>query len=101
MCDLAIAADDITVLDPHMLPGTNNVPGDGIHSCFFELMSARDAAWYLMTGDKMTAQDLKRLGMVNEIVPRDRLMERAYEIADMLMAQTAVNGGEILHKIRI
>lgn len=90
MCDLAIAADDITVLDPHMLPGTNNVPGDGIHSCFFELMPKRFAAWYLMTGDKMPAQDLVRLGLVSEIVPREKLMDRAYEIADMLMAQNRV-----------
>lgn len=90
MCDLAIAADDIVVLDPHMLPGTNNVPGDGIHSCFMELMPARSAAWYLMTGDKMHAQDLVRLGMVSEIVPREKLMDRAYEIADMLMAQNRI-----------
>ncbi|QCX34082.1 enoyl-CoA hydratase/isomerase family protein [Caloramator sp. E03] len=90
MCDLAIAADDITVLDPHMLPGTNNVPGDGIHSCFMQLMPYRFATWYLMTGDKMTAQDLVRLGLVSEIVPRERLMDRAYEIADMLMAQNRV-----------
>ncbi len=90
MCDLAIAADDIVVLDPHMLPGTNNVPGDGIHSCFMELMPPRFAAWYLMTGDKMYPQDLVRLGLVSEIVPRERLMDRAYEIADMLMAQNRV-----------
>lgn len=90
MCDLAIAADDITVLDPHMLPGTNNVPGDGIHSCFMELMPARFAVWYLLTGDKMSAQDLLRLGLVSEIVPRERLMDRAYEIADMLMAQNRI-----------
>ncbi len=90
MCDLAIAADDITVLYPHMLPGTNNVPGDGIHSCFFELMQARHAVWYLMTGDKITAKDLVRLGMVSEIVPREKLMDRAYEIADMIMAQNRV-----------
>jgi enoyl-CoA hydratase/carnithine racemase len=90
MCDLAIAADDIVVLDPHMLPGTNNVPGDGIHSCFMELMPPRFAAWYLMTGDKMYPQDLVRLGLVSEIVPREKLMDRAYEIADMLMAQNRV-----------
>lgn len=90
MCDYAIAADDITVLDPHMLPGTNNVPGDGIHSCFFELMPARHAAWYLMTGDKISAQDLLRLNMVTEIVPREKLMDRAYEIADLFMKQNRV-----------
>ncbi|MFT4008005.1 MAG: enoyl-CoA hydratase/isomerase family protein [Lacrimispora sp.] len=90
MCDFCIAADDITVLDPHMLPGTNNVPGDGIQSCFMELMPTRQAVWYLMTGDKMTAQQLLQYGMVSEIVPREKLMDRAYEIADLLMAQNRV-----------
>ncbi|MDR1765400.1 MAG: enoyl-CoA hydratase/isomerase family protein [Lachnospiraceae bacterium] len=90
MCDLAIAADDITVLDPHMLPGVNNVPGDGIHSCFFELMPPRFANWYLMTGSNLSPQDLVKFGMVSEVVPREKLMDRAYEIADMLMAQNRV-----------
>ena len=90
MCDLAIAADDITVLDPHMLPGINNVPGDGIHSCFFELMQPRFANWYLMTGDKIKSEDMVRLGLVSEVVPREKLMERAYEIADMFMAQNRI-----------
>ena len=90
MCDFCIAADDITVLDPHMLPGTNNVPGDGIQSCFMELMPTRQAVWYLMTGDKMTAEQLVQYGMVSEIVPREKLMDRAYEIADILMAQNRI-----------
>jgi enoyl-CoA hydratase/carnithine racemase len=90
MCDLCIAADDITVLDPHMLPGINNVPGDGIQSCFMELMPTRQAVWYLMTGDKMTAEQLLQFGMVSEIVPREKLMDRAYEIADILMAQNRI-----------
>jgi enoyl-CoA hydratase/carnithine racemase len=90
MCDFCIAADDITVLDPHMLPGTNNVPGDGIANCFFELMPTRFAVWYLMTGDKLTPEDLVKYGMVSEIVPREKLMDRAYEIADLLMAQNRV-----------
>lgn len=90
MCDFAIAADDITVLDPHMLPGVNNVPGDGIQSCFLELMPTRQAVWYLMTGDKMTAEQLVKFGLVSEIVPREKLMDRAYEIADILMAQNRI-----------
>lgn len=88
MCDFAIAADDITILDPHMLVG--NVPGDGIHSCFMELMPPRQAAWYLMTGDKMTAAQALQFGLVSEIVPREKLMDRAYEIADLMMKQNRI-----------
>jgi enoyl-CoA hydratase/carnithine racemase len=87
-CDFAIMADDITILDPHPIVG--NVPGDGIHSCFFELMPYRQAVWYLMTGDTMTAQKALELGLVSEIVPRERLMDRAYEIADLLMKQNRI-----------
>jgi enoyl-CoA hydratase/carnithine racemase len=88
MCDFAIAADDITILDPHPLVG--NVPGDGIHSCFFELMPYRQAVWYLMTGDTIPASKLVELGLVTEIVPRERLMDRAYAIADLLMKQDRI-----------
>ena len=87
-CDFAIMADDITILDPHMLVG--NVPGDGIHSCFFQLMPYRQAVWYLMTGDTMTPQQAVQLGLVTEAVPRERLMTRAYEIADLLMKQNRI-----------
>lgn len=84
-CDFAIMADDITILDPHVLVG--NVPGDGIHSCFFQLMPYRQAVWYLMTGEAMTPQQALQFGLVTEVVPRERLMTRAYEIADLLMRQ--------------
>jgi enoyl-CoA hydratase/carnithine racemase len=88
MCDFAIAADDLKILDPHVLVG--NVPGDGIHSCFMRLMPPRQAAWYLMTGDIMTSEQLLQFGLVSEIVPREKLMDRAYEIADLLMKQPRV-----------
>ncbi|MCV2395116.1 enoyl-CoA hydratase/isomerase family protein [Actinotalea sp. M2MS4P-6] len=88
MCDFAIAADDIKILDPHVLVG--NVPGDGIHSCFFELMPYRQAVWYLMTGDMMTAEDALKYGLVSELVPRENLMDRANEIAGMLMKQNRI-----------
>jgi enoyl-CoA hydratase/carnithine racemase len=46
--------------------------------------------WYLLTGDKLSAEDLLTDGLVSEIVPREKLMDRAYEIADLLMAQNRV-----------
>jgi enoyl-CoA hydratase/carnithine racemase len=88
MCDFAIAADDLKICDPHVLVG--NVFGDGIHSCFMRLMPPRMAAWYLMTGDVMTSEQLLQYGLVSEIVPREKLMDRAYEIADLLIKQPRV-----------
>jgi enoyl-CoA hydratase/carnithine racemase len=85
MCDICIMADDAIVGDPHFL--YDLVPGDGIHSCFFELMGTRRAAYAMYMSQKFTAQQCLEYGLVNEVVPHDRLIPRAYEIADFIMAR--------------
>ncbi len=85
MCDLCIMADDVVISDPHYINGI--VPGDGIHSCFFELMGTRRAAYAMLMNEMLTPQKCLDYGMVNEVVPRDKMIERAYEIADVIMAQ--------------
>jgi enoyl-CoA hydratase/carnithine racemase len=83
MCDLCIMADDAVIADPHFL--YDIVPGDGIHSCLLELMGTRRAAWAMYMSEKMTAQQCLEYGLVNEVVPYDKLIPRAYEIADFIM----------------
>jgi enoyl-CoA hydratase/carnithine racemase len=85
MCDICIAADDIVITDPHFFHGI--VPGDGIHSCFFELMGTRRATYAMFMNEKLDAKKLLEYGLVSEVVPREKLMDRAYEIADTIMAQ--------------
>jgi len=85
MCDICIMADDAVIADPHFL--YDIVPGDGIHSCFIELMGVRKAAYAMYMAQKFTAKDCLEYGLVNEVVPRDRLLPRAYEIADFIMAR--------------
>ncbi|MEX2158482.1 MAG: enoyl-CoA hydratase-related protein [Dehalococcoidia bacterium] len=38
----------------------------------------------LLTGDQIDAQEALRIGLVNEVVPQDRLLPRAREIAEVL-----------------
>jgi enoyl-CoA hydratase/carnithine racemase len=83
MCDLCIMADDARISDPHFL--LDIVPGDGIHSCFFELMGTRRAVYAMLMNEMMDAKKCLEYGMVSEIVPRDRMVARAYEIADVIM----------------
>jgi enoyl-CoA hydratase/carnithine racemase len=85
MCDITIAADDATVFDLHYDIGS--VPADGIHNCFQELLGVKRAAYALLTGEAITAEKALEWGMVNEIMPRDQLIERAYTIADHIMTQ--------------
>src|SRR5580700_5880015 len=85
MCDITLCADDATVFDLHYDIGS--VPGDGIHSCFQEILGVKRAAYALLTGEAITAQKALGYGMVNEVLPREKLIERAYQIADHIMTQ--------------
>lgn len=49
MCDLTICSEDAVIFDPHFA-GIGSVPGDGIHSCFQELLGVKRAAYALLTG---------------------------------------------------
>jgi enoyl-CoA hydratase/carnithine racemase len=85
MMDIAIAADDAIIVDKHYDFGL--VPGDGIHSCFLELMGTRRGVHALWTGKAFDAQAALEAGLIAEVVPKDKLVERAYEIADTMMGQ--------------
>lgn len=85
MCDITICTEDTVIFDPHY--DVSSVPGDGIHSCFLELLGVKRGAYALLTGQAMDARTALEYGLVNEIVPRERLMDRALEIADHIMTQ--------------
>jgi enoyl-CoA hydratase/carnithine racemase len=85
MCDITIAADDAIIYDLHYDIGS--VPGDGIHCCFQEVLGVKRAAYALLTGQAIDAKQALEWGMVNEILPRDKLKERAFKIADHIMTQ--------------
>ena len=85
MCDITLAAEDAVLFDLHYDIGS--VPADGIHNAFQELLGVKRAAYALLTGEAITARQALEWGMVNEVVPRERLIPRAYEIADHIMTQ--------------
>lgn len=85
MCDITIMAEEATIFDLHYDIGS--VPADGIHNAFQELLGTKRAAYALLTGEAIDAQTALDYGMVNEVVPRDSLVDRAYEIADHIMTQ--------------
>ncbi len=85
MCDLTICSEDAVLYDLHYDIGS--VPGDGVHSCFQELLGVKRAAYALLTGQAIDAKTALEYGMVNEVVPRDKLLERAWKLADHIMTQ--------------
>jgi enoyl-CoA hydratase/carnithine racemase len=85
MCDISICSDTAVIFDLHYDIGS--VPGDGIHSCFQELLGVKRAAYALLTGEAIDAKKALEYGMVNEVVPSDQLLARAWKIADHIMTQ--------------
>ena len=62
MCDITICSEDTIIFDPHFTMGS--VPGDGIHSCFQELLGVKRAAYALLTSQTIDAQKALDYGMV-------------------------------------
>ena len=85
MCDITLCAEDAVLYDLHYDIGS--VPGDGIHTCFQELLGVKRAAYALLTGEAIDARKALEYGMVNEVLPREKLIERAFRIADHIMTQ--------------
>lgn len=88
MCDLTLCADEAVIFDPHFNMGS--VPGDGIHSCLIELLGVKRAAYALVTGQRIDAATALDYGLVNEVLPRTKLLDRAWKLADHIMRQPRI-----------
>ena len=77
VCDLIIASDDAEFRD--LVVGWG-IPGVEYFAHPWEF-GHRGARQMLYTGDWVSAQDAHRMGMVNEVIPRDQLRERVEELA--------------------
>ncbi|MGH2726080.1 MAG: enoyl-CoA hydratase [Actinomycetota bacterium] len=77
MCDLIVAADDAMFSNPVL-----RMTGAGVELLVepWEL-GVRKAKEFLWTGDGIDAWEAWRLGMVNRVVPRERLMDEARALA--------------------
>ncbi len=80
MCDLIIASEDATFADMAQRFGT---PAVEYFSHPWDL-GVRKAKQLLFTADPITAQEAHRLGMVNEVVPREKLEEETMKLANKI-----------------
>jgi len=62
------------------------VPGDGMFLVLQELAGVKRAGHAVYTGQGITAEEAQRLGVVNEVLPRDALLPRALDLAAQIMA---------------
>jgi len=89
LADIVLAAQDATFSDSfHFVNGV--VPGDGSHVIWPMLLGYNRARYFLMTDQKITAEQAQQIGFVNEVLPREALLRRAWELARDLARQPDV-----------
>jgi enoyl-CoA hydratase/carnithine racemase len=80
LCDIVLAAEGAAFQDAlHFRKGI--LPGDGAHLVWPMLLGLNRARYFLLTGQSIPAAEALKLGLVNEVLPKAKLMERAWELA--------------------
>ena len=86
LCDIVLAAEGAYFQDaPH--PAFGIVPGDGLHVVWPEVIGEIRGRYFLLSGQKLSAAEAEDYGAVNEVVGREALLPRAWELARHLKKQ--------------
>jgi enoyl-CoA hydratase/carnithine racemase len=95
-CQLRVMADDAWIGDQHTNVGRLGSP----HEIYHELPRAT-AAYLTLCNGRLTALECLQQGIVNKVVPKDRLMAEAEKLAAMVCAGSplAVQGAVRLYRL--
>jgi enoyl-CoA hydratase/carnithine racemase len=84
-CDLALAADhaEFGLFEPRV--GLAALGGGALQRLAREL-PMKEAMWLVLRAQRISADEARRIGLVNKVVPRAELMIQARAVADELLA---------------
>jgi enoyl-CoA hydratase/carnithine racemase len=86
LADVVLATPEVWFQDSHLRG--NLAAGDGGQVIWQQILGPTRGAYFLMTSEKLTVQKALAYGAVHEIVPADRLLPRAREIAGQLLTKS-------------
>jgi enoyl-CoA hydratase/carnithine racemase len=81
-CDFLIASERAVFADTHARVGI--LPGGGMTARLPQVVGAAMARRLSMTGEVVDAARAEQIGLVTEVVPHDRLLTRAVELAGQI-----------------
>lgn len=96
-CDLVIAAENARFGQPEVNLGI--IPGAGGTQRLARLVGRHRAKEICLTGEMLDAHEAYRIGLVNRVVPPERLLSEARAVAGKLMAKSRVTLGLIKQAI--
>ncbi len=82
-CDIVIASEDARLGDQHANFGL--LPGGGNSQRLPRIVGPRKAKELLLTGDWVSAAEAEKIGLVNKVVPADKLEEAVNEMVDKVV----------------
>ncbi|WP_329175710.1 enoyl-CoA hydratase/isomerase family protein [Streptomyces sp. NBC_01477] len=85
LCDITLCSQDAVFADTHLAAGV--APGDGMHLALQELLGTKRAAYHLYTGAPIDATAALDLGLVNEVLPTEELLPRAWQLAEAIRSR--------------
>ncbi len=85
-CDFRIASEDAMLGLPEINLGI--YPGFGGTQRLVRLVGKTKALEIMMTGDRITAQEAERIGLLNKVVPKEKLEEETVKFAQKLMEKS-------------
>ncbi len=97
-CDLRVAAEGTKLSVNFVKLGLH--PGMGATWLLPRLVGPARAAELLMTGRQIEAAEALRIGLVNEVVPADRVLERAREVAREIASAGPVAVRQVKESLR-
>lgn len=86
LSDIVLAAETAQLQDSAHFPN-GMVPGDGMHVVYPLLLGANRGRYFLLTGQVLSARQALELGLVNEVLPKEQLLPRAWALAEQLIHQ--------------
>ncbi|RLV55665.1 enoyl-CoA hydratase/isomerase family protein [Aeromicrobium phragmitis] len=81
--DITICTDDTRLVEPHYHVGL--APGDALYLVLQELIGYKRANYAMYTAQNITAEQALEWGLVNEVVAREDLVDRARSLAEMII----------------
>ncbi len=83
-CDLAVAADHAEFGLPEPKVGLAALGGGGLQR-LARNMPLKQAMELVLTGRRFGAEEAKRIGLINDVVPRDQLKARVRQMAEQII----------------
>lgn len=97
-CDLIVAAETAHFAQPEIKLGI--MPGAGGTQRLARAIGPYKAMEMILTGEPVGARDMQAAGLVNRVVPPERLLDEALELAQTIAARPAVAVRMARHALR-